>query len=136
MQQGKYNFAIGFIIGIVVSAVFFQFFAPRYSVVQSGDMMIKQDKWSGDSWKMAGSQWEKIVYSDRNWELIDNALRDALRIPKEQKKAKNKLAILKKKYPVLADVPDKDLLERIKYMYPREILANLYFDNCAVAGEE
>ena len=89
MQQGKYNFAIGFIIGIIVSAVFFQFFAPRYSVVQSGDMLVKQDKWSGDSWKMAGSQWEKIVYSDRNWELIDEALRDALRIPKEQKKAKN-----------------------------------------------
>ena len=35
MIQTRTHFGIGLVIGIVVTALFFQFFAPRYDVVES-----------------------------------------------------------------------------------------------------
>ncbi len=51
MIRTRTHFGIGLFIGIVVTALFFQFFAPRYDVIESDKMLIKQDKWSGNSWR-------------------------------------------------------------------------------------
>lgn len=129
MQTGKKNFGLGLIIGIVIASLFFHYFAPRYTTINSGDTLIKQDRWSGDSWRMVDNQWRKISDLERNWGEIDQALRDALNIPRSEPNPDNTLSRLKKRYPILKDVSDEDLLERIKIVYSKEILTNLYLSN-------
>ena len=56
MIKTRTHFGIGLFIGILVTALFFQFFAPRYDVVEADNLLIKHDKWSGDSWKYEGDK--------------------------------------------------------------------------------
>lgn len=136
LNREKVYLGVGVIIGVLVAAAFFQFFAPRYEVAQSGESFIRHDKWSGDSWRFADNQWKKITDLKRDWQEVDTALRQALQIPTQATDTENSLKLLKGKYPILRDLSDEELLERIKIVYSREILTNLYLSNFTKREEE
>ena len=126
MTREKSYFGIGLLVGAVIAALFLLYFAPRYTTVKSGDTLIRQDRWSGISWRFVDNQWKRIVYLDRDWNLIDRTLREALSIPTGGVERGTALHLLRKKYPALADINDDDLLERIKIVYSKAILCDLY----------
>jgi hypothetical protein len=130
MIQSRAHFGIGLFVGIIVTALFFQFFAPRYDIIESDNKLIKQDKWSGESWKYQGNKWEKITEMTRDWEPIDDALTKALNISVDNNtdNSNARMVSLRKKYSVLEDISDEDIMERIKYVYARKIMVDLYFD--------
>jgi hypothetical protein len=129
MIQSRAHFGIGLFVGIIVTALFFQFFAPRYDIIESDNKLIKQDKWSGESWKYQGNKWEKITEMTRDWEPIDDALTNALNIVADNNtdNSNARMVSLRKKYSVLEDISDEDIMERIKYVYARKIMVDLYF---------
>lgn len=131
MMQSKIHFGIGLFIGVLLSAFFLLFFAPRYEVFESDNNLVKQDKWSGETWVFKGNLWEKISSSTRDWKAVDQALTDALRIStKEVTQTQNHLITkMKSKYPALEDLSEEDIRERIKYIYSKKILIDLYFSN-------
>lgn len=129
MANGKYKFGAGLVIGIVCAAVFFLYFAPRYQITKSGSMLYRQDCWSGDTWRFIDNGWKKVQQKDRDWNSIDQALRKALNIPESSKERKTALLELKKNYSTLNILSDEEILERIKIVYAREILGNLYLEN-------
>lgn len=53
----------------------------------------------------------------------------ALGVPthNDEKGPSAKIASLKKKYPVLADLSDEAIMERIKNIYAEKIMVDLYF---------
>lgn len=134
MIHTRTHFGIGLFVGIVVAALFFHFFAPRYDVIDSDNMLIKHDKWSGNSWRYEGSKWEKITDNTRDWKPVDAVLMNALNIPvsDDAESSGARMASLKKKYPVLENLPDEDIMERIKYIYARKIMVDLYFSKADV----
>lgn len=129
MLNGKFKFAVGLVLGIAVTALFFLYYAPRYKTMQSGGMMYKQDLWSGDTWRYTGNEWKKVLQHDRDWDKIDQVLRQALNIPERKNERAYALEQLRIKYDVLKDVSDDDILERIKIVYAREIMNDLYLEN-------
>jgi len=77
---------------------------------------------------------------DEDWELIDKTLGDAINfnIPEAQVDSNDALERLRERYPIFKDIPDYDLLERIKLVYSRQLLVNLYlrgFMNVEKASE-
>jgi hypothetical protein len=129
MGREKTYFGIGLVIGIVLAALFLFYFAPRYTTVKAGDTLVKQDRWSGQSWRFVENQWKKIVGEDRDWDKIDKALTEALGIHTDTPSRTNALDLLRKKDPILKDLSDEDLLERIKLVYSKQILVNMYLDS-------
>ncbi len=91
--------------------------------------MIKQDKWSGQSWRYVDKEWKEITDAKHDWEKIDIALMDALRIQKAGPERANAINLLRGKAPVFDGLSDNELLERIKFVYSKEILVNLYLQN-------
>ena len=140
MRNEKSYFGLGLIVGIIISALFLFYVAPRYNTVQSGENIIRQDKWTGSSWRYMDNQWKKISDVSRDWDSIDQALRNALNIPFAKVNTENALSTLRKNYPVLKDVSDDELLERIKLVYSKQVVCNLYLkqfmDEKGVGGEE
>jgi hypothetical protein len=134
MIRTRTHFGIGLFIGIVVTALFFQFFAPRYDVVESDKMLIKQDKWSGNSWRYEGDKWEKITDSTRDWKPVDEVLMKALNIAAkgDAESSDGQMVALKKKYPELEKISNEDIMERIKYNYARKVMVDLYFSKANV----
>ncbi len=134
MLHTRTHFGIGLFIGILVTALFFQFFAPRYDVVEADNLLIKQDKWSGNSWRYEGDKWEKISDTTRDWKPVDEVLMKALNFTAkgETKGSDGQMAALKKKYPQLEEISNEDIMERIKYIYARKIMVDLYFGNVNV----
>lgn len=129
MNGGKRYFLSGLVIGILLSGVFFYYFAPRYTTVKSGDTMLRQDTWTGRSWRFVDNEWKSIVGVNRDWESIDKALLSALRIPFAEVNADSALVRLREKHPILKDLPNDELLERIKLVYSRQVLVNMYLDS-------
>ena len=140
MKNEKSYFGLGLVVGIIISALFLFYIAPRYNTVQSGEHIVRQDKWTGSSWRYTDNQWKKIIDVSRDWESIDQALRDALDIPFAKVNTDNALSTLRKNYPILKDVSDDELLERIKLVYAKQVVCNLYLkqymDEKGVGGEE
>ena len=136
MHQKKINFGVGLGAGILLATLFFQVVAPRYITIRSGSMLIKQDKWTGSSWRLVNNQWKKMMNIDQKWEMIDQTLRLALHIPASGVDTGMALAQLKEKYPVLKSITDKELHDRIKIVYSREILNNLYLKNFIGSGNK
>jgi hypothetical protein len=50
-------------------------------------------------------------------------------LPREGLVRSEALALLRQKDPILSDLSDEDLLERIKLVYSKEILVNMYLQN-------
>jgi len=129
MTREKTYFGIGLAVGIVLALLFLFYFAPRYSTMKSGNTLVKLDRWSGQTWRFTENQWKKIQGANRDWEKIDKMLMEALRVPSGGVDRENALGLLREKDPVLKDLTDDELLERIKLVYSREILVNLYMKN-------
>jgi hypothetical protein len=129
MDGEKRYFLIGLVIGILLSGVFFYYFAPRYTTVKSGDTVLKQDTWTGRSWRFVENEWKSVVGINRDWDGIDKALLSALRIPFAEVDTGAALVRLREKHSILKDVPDDELVERIKLVYSRQILVNMYLDS-------
>lgn len=128
MRKDKTYLGIGLIVGLLFSGLFFYYFAPRYITMKSGDNLIKQDRWSGQSWRFVDNQWKRIIERNRNWEEIDRALIEALDIPQARIDSQSAFGLLRKKHPILSEIGDEDLAERIKLVYSKQILRNLYLD--------
>jgi hypothetical protein len=126
MIGDKRHFLMGLVIGILLSGVFFFYFAPRYTTVKTGDTMLMQDTWTGRSWKYQDNEWKSVVDAKRDWDSIDRSLLSALRIPFAEVNTDLALKQLQEKYPVLKDLPHDELLERIKLVYSRQVLVNMY----------
>ncbi len=135
MTREKTYFGFGLVMGIVIAFLFLYYFAPRYITVKSGDTLIKQDRWSGQTWRFVSNEWKSIVGENHDWEKIDTALREALGIPKEGPDRKDAISLLRKKDDILDELSDDELLERIKFVYSKEILVNLYLQNFLKLGE-
>jgi len=129
MSGEKTYFGLGLVVGILLSVVFFYYFAPRYTTVQSGETMLRQDTWTGRSWRFVDNEWKTIVGVNRDWESIDKALLSALRIPFAEVSIDPALKQLQEKHPVLKELPNDELLERIKLVYSRQVLVNMYLDS-------
>ena len=129
MGREKAYFGMGLVIGIILATLFLFYFAPRYTTVKAGDTLVKQDKWSGQSWRFVDNQWKKIVGEDHDWDKIDKALTEALGIHTDMPSRTNALDLLRKKDPILKNLSDEDLLERIKLVYSKQILVNMYLDS-------
>ena len=91
--------------------------------------MLRQDTWTGRSWRLADNEWKSIVGVPRDWDSIDRALLSALRIPFAEVNTDQALKQLQEKRPVLKDLPNDELLERIKLVYSRQVLVNMYLDS-------
>ncbi len=128
MAREKMYFIGGLFIGVFVALLFLFYFAPRYSVVKTPNGLVRQDKWTGQSWRFVDNQWKAIVAQDYDWEKIDASLVSALRIPSGELDTGAALKLLKQKHPILKTLSDEDLLERIKIVYSRQILGNMYLD--------
>jgi len=129
MDNGKIKFGIGLGVGIILAAFFFLYFAPRYETMESSGMVVKQDRWSGDTWRLVNNEWKKIKDVKRDWARIDQMLRQALNLPNNEKERDKALNELRTKYPALVEVSDDEILERIKFVYSREIMNELYLKN-------
>jgi hypothetical protein len=66
---------------------------------------------------------------NRDWESIDRALLSALRIPFAEVDTDQALKQLQEKHPALKDLPKEELIERIKLVYSRQVLVNMYLDS-------
>ena len=128
MISGKKSLILGIIIGIVLSFLYFNYFAPRYDVKKTAASTIKIDKWTGQSWRLVENNWKKMSDMDENWEAVDETLRKAINInlPGAQVDSGAALKKLRDRYPVLKDIPDYDLLERIKLVYSKQVLVGMY----------
>jgi hypothetical protein len=129
MKGEKTYFIVGIVLGVFLSAIFFFYFAPRYEAVKAGETMIKQDKWTGRSWRFTDEEWKPVVGVNRDWEKIDRALMAALRIPFADVDTDGALITLQDKHPVLADLRREEVLERIKLVYSKQVLVNMYLDS-------
>ena len=129
MIGDKRHFLMGLVIGILLTGSFFYYFAPRYTTVKSGDTVLRHDTWTGRSWRFADNEWKSIVGVPRDWDSIDRALLSALRIPFAEVNTDLALEQLREKHPVLKDLPNEELLERIKLVYSRQVLVNMYLDS-------
>jgi len=112
--------------GVLLSGLFLLYFAPRYETTKLDETVIKQDRWSGDSWQYVGNKWEKIVDLQRDWKTIDQSLLNALQITDPDIERNEALALLRLKAPALDVLTDDELLERIKYVYAKEIMVTTY----------
>jgi hypothetical protein len=129
MAREKSYFVGGLVIGILVTLIFLFYFAPRYAAVKSGDTIIRQDKWTGQSWRFVDNRWKAITGQGYDWDKIDASLVSALRIPFADVDKQKALKLLREKYPALKELSDDDLLERIKLVYSKQVLVNLYLDS-------
>jgi hypothetical protein len=129
MTREKSYFVGGLFVGLLVASLFLFYFAPRYATVKSGDTLIRQDKWTGQTWRFVGHQWQAIAGQGYDWEKIDRSLLSALRIPFAEVDTAKALKLLREKYPVLKELSDEDLLERIKLVYSKQVLVGLYLES-------
>lgn len=129
MRKDKSYLAIGLVIGIVLASLFFQFFAPRYTTVQEGETLIKQDKWSGKSWRYASGTWVEMKTTDSRQEEIDKELRKALMVVIDPNGVKQAMTEFKELFPALKDVPDEELLSRMSALYSREVMSALFLQS-------
>lgn len=117
---------LGIIIGLVLAFFYFHFFAPRYEITKTSLSTIKIDKWTGQSWRLVNDEWKVMLETDEDLERIDNILLEALHIPFAQVDSGSALKKLRDRYPSLKDVSDDLLMERIKLVYSKQVLVNMY----------
>jgi len=129
MKKTKLYFVGGIAVGAILTFFCLNYFAPRYEMEKVGVSMVKTDKWTGQSWKYVNDSWKKIERTNQEWQEIDQALAEALDIPVSDNNTESALSLLREKYPVLKDIPNDELQERIKLVYSSQILRDLYLDD-------
>jgi hypothetical protein len=129
MKKTKFYFVAGIVVGAVLTYFCLNWFAPRYEMEKVGGSMVKTDKWTGQSWKYVNDSWKKIERTNQEWQEIDQALAEALNIPVSNNNTESALSLLREKYPILKDIPNDELQERIKLVYSSQILRDLYLDD-------
>ena len=129
MASEKYKFGFGLVAGVVISALFFLYFAPRYKVMESGGNLVKQDRWSGDTWRFTNNEWKKVKDINRDWQKIDEVLKKTLNFADTENEKNIVLKRLREKFPILQDLSDEEIFERIKMVYAREIMVEMYLKN-------
>ena len=136
MKNSKRSLVFGVIIGLVLAFFYCHYFAPRYEVKKSSMNTIKVDRWTGQSWRLDGNNWKKMLDEDESWEEIDRTLQEALNIPFAQVDSGSALNKLREKYPVLNDISDDELMERIKLVYSKMVLVNMYLGDFLKTNED
>jgi hypothetical protein len=136
MKKEKMTLIIGLVIGLAAAFFYFNFFASRYEIKKEGLTMVKLDKWTGQSWAYLNDNWKKMTVMDESWEEVDKALSEALKIPIAQVDTGSALKKLKEGHPVLKDIPDDELLERIKLVYSKMIMVNMYLGDFLKISDE
>ena len=126
MSKDKKYLVLGIIIGLVLAFFYFHYFAPRYEITKTDLSTIKIDKWTGQSWRLVDNDWKQMMDTDEDLEKIDNILLEALHIPFAQVDSDSALKRLRDIYPELKDVSDDLLMERIKLVYSKQVLVNMY----------
>ena len=126
MKIDKKCIIIGIFIGLVLAFFYFHYFAPRYEITKTDLSTIKIDKWTGQSWRLVDNDWKQMMDTDEDLEKIDNILLEALHIPFAQVDSDSALKRLRDIYPELKDVSDDLLMERIKLVYSKQVLVNMY----------
>ena len=126
MNREKLYFGIGLAIGIVLAFLFFQVLAPRYSTVPLNGEIVKQDRWSGKSWRFVDKEWKPISETEHDWDTIDKALRKALGIQNKGVNKEDAFKRLREKYPILRNCTDEEMEDRIRRVYSREVMTMLY----------
>ena len=129
MGNEKKYLIVGIIIGLVLAIFYFHYFAPRYEIKKEGLSLVKIDKWTGESWRFIDNNWKKMINIDEDWVKIDRTLREALNIPFAKVDTEKGLMRLRKRYPILKDISDDELLERIKLVYSKQVLTNMYLSD-------
>jgi len=129
MKKTKLYFVAGIAVGVILTFFCLNYFAPRYEMEKVGVSMVKTDKWTGQSWKYVNDSWKKIERTNQEWQEIDQALAEALNIPVSDNNTDLALRLLREKYPILKDIPNDELQERIKLVYSSQILQDLYLDD-------
>lgn len=129
MKNTKLSFVLGIAIGAILTFLYLNYFAPRYEIEKVGLSLVKTDKWTGQSWRYLNDNWKKVVYTDQEWKEIDQALAGALRIPVSSGRTESALKLLREKYPILKDIPNDELQERIKLVYSTQILWDMYLED-------
>jgi hypothetical protein len=126
MSKDKKYLVLGIIIGLVLAFFYFHFFAPRYEITKTDISTIKIDKWTGQYWRLVNDEWKVMLETNEDLEKIDNILLEALHIPFAQVDSDSALKKLRDRYPALKDVSDDLLMERIKLVYSKQVLVNMY----------
>jgi hypothetical protein len=129
MRNEKKHMILGIIIGLMLTFFYFYYFAPRYQVIETGPFPVKVDKWTGKSWRLVENNWKGIQEINEDWEQVDRTLREALQTPVAKVDTRVALARLRDKYPVLNNISDDELLERIKVVYSKVVLSKLYLSD-------
>ena len=126
MQNNKKFLIFGIVIGLILSFFYFHLFAPRYEIEKTGASAVKIDKWTGQSWRFEDNKWKKMLDLDDEWEKVDDALRETLNIPFAQVDINSALKRLRETNSIFKDISDEELLERIKIVYSKQVLCNMY----------
>lgn len=126
MRREKWFFGIGLIAGVVLSGIVLLYVAPRYTLVRTDDTVVRQDTWSGQAWCLVNESWKPLSSDADGWADVDAALAEALNIQYAEVDTAGALKKLRDKYPVLREVPERELLQRIKVVYSNELLSALY----------
>jgi hypothetical protein len=135
MKMDKKSLVLGVIIGLILAFFYFHYFAPRYEINKTGISTIKIDKWTGQSWRLVDNDWKKMTERNEDLEKIDRTLREALKIPFAQVDTASALKKLRDSYPLLKEIPDDELLERIKLVYSKQVLVNMYLGDFLKTSE-
>jgi hypothetical protein len=136
MKKEKMTLIIGLVIGLAAAFFYFNFFASRYELKKEGLSVIKLDKWTGQSWSLVNNSWKTMSVMDENWEDVDRTLSEALKIPFAQVDSESALKKLKESHPNLKDIPDEELLERIKLVYSKMVMVNMYLGDFLKINDE
>ena len=135
MKMDKKCLVLGVIIGFILAFFYFHYFAPRYEINKTGISTIKIDKWTGQSWRLVDNDWKKMTERNEDLEKIDHTLQEALKIPFAQVDTASALKKLRDSYPLLKEIPDDELLERIKLVYSKQVLVNMYLGDFLKTSE-
>jgi len=135
MKMDKKCLVLGIVIGLILAFFYFHYFAPRYEISKTGLSTIKIDKWTGQSWRLVDNDWKKMTERNEDLEKIDHTLHDALKIPFAQVDTASALKKLRDSYPLLKEISDDELLERIKLVYSKQVLVNMYLGDFLKTSE-
>jgi hypothetical protein len=136
MKKEKMTLIIGLVIGLAAAFFYFNFFASRYEIRKEGVSTVKLDKWTGQSWALVNDNWKKMTVINESWEEVDKTLTGALKLPFAQVDTGSAQKKLKESHPVLKDIPDDELLERIKLVYSKMVMVNMYLGDFLKVSDE